>query len=238
MGELQRALDAIEGIKAERSIAGVQAQLARASERFGLSSFCMASMPDPGGRAVEDLVIANWHPEWYRRYVENDYINADPVAAMFHTAREPFTWREARAARTGARADAVNEEAAAFGLRIGFCVPIVTFSGDVVAVSFGGDRPELTDDEQGALHLVAIYAHNRASTLISRPQDGDLPALTPRERECLQWTSVGKTSWEIAQILSISQHTADWYIASATRKLKAVNRIQAVAEGLRRGLIH
>ncbi|MBL8575356.1 MAG: helix-turn-helix transcriptional regulator [Hyphomicrobiaceae bacterium] len=62
--------------------------------------------------------------------------------------------------------------------------------------------------------------------------------LSPRERECLQWTAAGKTSWEIAQILQISHHTADWYIAAATRKLCATNRTHAVAEGLRRGVIH
>lgn len=61
--------------------------------------------------------------------------------------------------------------------------------------------------------------------------------LSPRERECLQWTAAGKTSWEIAAILRLSRTTADGYIASATRKLGAVNRTQAVAEGIRRGVI-
>ncbi len=61
--------------------------------------------------------------------------------------------------------------------------------------------------------------------------------LSPRERECLQWTAAGKTSWEIAAILRLSRATADGYIASATRKLGAVNRTQAVAEGIRRGVI-
>ena len=63
------------------------------------------------------------------------------------------------------------------------------------------------------------------------------PLLSPRERECLQWTAAGKTTWEIAAILCISQNTVDGYIASATRKLGAVNRTQAVAVALRRGQI-
>lgn len=58
--------------------------------------------------------------------------------------------------------------------------------------------------------------------------EGEQP-LTPREFETLKWTAVGKTSWEIAQILNISQHTVDWYIASAAKKMKAINRAQAVA---------
>ena len=63
------------------------------------------------------------------------------------------------------------------------------------------------------------------------------PLLSRRERECLQWTAAGKTTWEIAGILEISPNTVDGYIASATDKLDAVNRTQAVAEALRRGFI-
>ena len=63
------------------------------------------------------------------------------------------------------------------------------------------------------------------------------PLLSRRERECLQWTAAGKTTWEIAGILAISPNTIDGYISSAAEKLDAVNRTQAVAEALRRGFI-
>lgn len=63
------------------------------------------------------------------------------------------------------------------------------------------------------------------------------PLLSRRERECLQWTAAGKTTWEIAGILEISPNTIDGYISSAADKLDAVNRTQAVAEALRRGFI-
>lgn len=239
MDILQRALGFIERLKQERSIAGIREVLDEATRHFGLSGFCLATMSDPAGRQAERIVGGDWHPDWLRPREDDDRIDVDAIAARLRTAREPFTWTELAAGTTvDPPADAGAEEARGSGPRTGFCVPIVAVGGDLVAVAFGGDRPELTEAEQSALHLIAIYAHSRASGLLAPSSEAGAYGLTPRERECLQWTAVGKTSWEIAQILNISQHTADWYIASAARKLKAVNRVQAVAEGLRRGLIH
>lgn len=61
--------------------------------------------------------------------------------------------------------------------------------------------------------------------------------LSVRERECLTWTSEGKTSEEIAIILELSVHTVNHYLTSAARKLNAVNRLHAVARAMRLGLL-
>jgi len=61
--------------------------------------------------------------------------------------------------------------------------------------------------------------------------------LSPRERECLKWAAVGKSEWEISQILGISEHTSEKHLLNAKAKLGAVNRVQAVAEAIRRGYI-
>lgn len=61
--------------------------------------------------------------------------------------------------------------------------------------------------------------------------------LTPRELECLRWTFTGKTAWEVAHILGISEATAARHLNSATRKLDCVNKHQAVLKALRLGLI-
>jgi LuxR family quorum sensing-dependent transcriptional regulator len=61
--------------------------------------------------------------------------------------------------------------------------------------------------------------------------------LTRREIECLQWAALGKSEWEMSQILGISEHTSEKHLLSAKNKLGAVNRVQAVAEAIRRGFI-
>ena len=61
--------------------------------------------------------------------------------------------------------------------------------------------------------------------------------LSRREGEILTWSAAGKTSWEIGEILSLSQRTVEWHIGQAMHKLKAVNRCHAVAVAMGNGLI-
>jgi DNA-binding CsgD family transcriptional regulator len=65
----------------------------------------------------------------------------------------------------------------------------------------------------------------------------DRPSLTAREREVLAWISLGKSAWEIGEILGIAKRTVDEHAQTAARKLGAANRTQAVAIAVRDGLI-
>jgi DNA-binding CsgD family transcriptional regulator len=62
-------------------------------------------------------------------------------------------------------------------------------------------------------------------------------SLTPRELEVLQLMADGLANKEIAARLSFSTHTAKFHVESLLRKLDAVNRAEAVREGIRRGFI-
>lgn len=75
--------------------------------------------------------------------------------------------------------------------------------------------------------LAAEHAQNLRKSLV----------LGNRERQCLDWTAQGKTSFEISKILDLSEHTVNNYIVSATRKLSASNRAHAIAKALRLDLI-
>ncbi|HEX3496068.1 MAG TPA: helix-turn-helix transcriptional regulator [Methylocella sp.] len=74
----------------------------------------------------------------------------------------------------------------------------------------------------------------------SRKQENlaDEPAvLSARERVALQWAAEGKGDWEIGEVMNISEHGADKNLRSIRAMLAAINRTQAVAEAIRRGLI-
>ncbi len=62
--------------------------------------------------------------------------------------------------------------------------------------------------------------------------------LSEREVACLQLAGDGRISEEIAENLGLSVHTVNAYLGSATMKLDAVNRIQAIAKAIRLGHIH
>ena len=62
-------------------------------------------------------------------------------------------------------------------------------------------------------------------------------SLTARECEVLEWVARGKPAREIAEILNITKRTVDAHVHSATRKIGAVNRTNAVAIAIRNRLI-
>ncbi len=69
------------------------------------------------------------------------------------------------------------------------------------------------------------------------PVDTQDPTLTPREREILTLLGEGLVNKEIGVWLGISEHTVKTHLAAIYEKLEASNRAEAVATGLRRGLV-
>jgi LuxR family transcriptional regulator, maltose regulon positive regulatory protein len=65
----------------------------------------------------------------------------------------------------------------------------------------------------------------------------DLPSLTPKESETLRWVQEGKTTWEIARILAVSEATVKFHVGNILRKLGASSRPQAVAIAMKSGLL-
>lgn len=61
--------------------------------------------------------------------------------------------------------------------------------------------------------------------------------LTPRELEVLRLMGSGSANKEIAEELHISENTVKFHVASILGKLNAASRTEAVARGLRTGLI-
>ena len=61
--------------------------------------------------------------------------------------------------------------------------------------------------------------------------------LTRREREVLQMLAAGLANKEIGARLNISDHTAKFHVAAILGKLGAATRTEAVALGIRRGLV-
>lgn len=65
----------------------------------------------------------------------------------------------------------------------------------------------------------------------------ELEALTPRELQVLRMLADGLGNKEIAGQLNISDHTAKFHVAQILAKLRASSRTEAVAIGMRRGLV-
>src|SRR5439155_7602257 len=103
--------------------------------------------------------------------------------------------------------------------------------------SLGGPHLEIGPHTRAMLTLIESYATARAIVLKQESQPDKPILLSPREREALQWAAEGKNDWEIGEVMKIAEHGADKHMRSVRAKLGAINRTQAVAEAIRRGLI-
>ena len=72
----------------------------------------------------------------------------------------------------------------------------------------------------------------------SQPQDEpQLRPLSDREKEILQLIAKGVSNSEAARLLTVSKATIRTHLEHIYRKLEVTNRVEAVTEGIRKGLI-
>jgi DNA-binding NarL/FixJ family response regulator len=84
--------------------------------------------------------------------------------------------------------------------------------------------------------LVAIIRHRLAGSA-DRASDRMAYRLTDREVEALTWAARGKSSYDIATILGISERTVNFHMDNAMRKLGVATRIQAAVKCAMLGII-
>ena len=72
---------------------------------------------------------------------------------------------------------------------------------------------------------------------VPAPAPEETPPLTARERQVLSLMAEGAANKTIAWKLGISEHTVKFHVASILTKLNAASRTEAVAMGIRRGLV-
>jgi LuxR family quorum sensing-dependent transcriptional regulator len=201
---------------------------------LGFSSFILTGLPLLN-RPLEPLVLLDsWPSGWMERYSSQNYFEVDPVGQNVLATAFPFLWGDAPYRRDKALSKQMMGEAAEFGLKDGFCVPIYSATGWQSAFSFAHDRKvEAGPRELASAHLLALTAYGRLRVLHGQP-----PArrrLTPREREVLAWAAAGKSAWETSALLGISEATVITHLDHIRRKLNAATTTHAVVVALQIG---
>lgn len=189
-----------------------------------------------------EFVTVNNIPEAYlEKSVDPERARRDPVAQHCKRSSVPISW--SRDTYVAAGLDDQWEEQAPFGFATGISLALHLPQGR--HFMFGVDRsaalprsPTVLTRVVADLQLFAVHAWEAAARLLlpSAPVL-EPPLLTPREIECLRWTMEGKTAWELASILGITERTAIFHVGNATLKLACASKHQAVIKALRLGLI-
>ncbi|MCO6178594.1 MULTISPECIES: LuxR C-terminal-related transcriptional regulator [Ciceribacter] len=125
----------------------------------------------------------------------------------------------------------------------GVCYPLASREGH--AALFAINVADARDWRQFRRHcdrdVHALAAKFHAAVLETadegRHRESMRSILTGREKEALTWAAAGKSYWEIAVILGISERTVRYFMSNARRKLNVVSNTQAVAEAVWQGLI-
>ncbi|MCI3203721.1 LuxR family transcriptional regulator [Pandoraea capi] len=239
-----------EGLLTASSREDLHNGVVKLADEFGFPSLFFSPLVDSGGArkffrdhgqvAPEHLPtrsIYTTYPEsWLMRYQQADHIHHDPIVRQATQSTLPIYWH-----RFSEERNIVFDEAREHGLAKGITIPIHGANGEWSLFSVASDTAHEHDRSHtsafvGQVQLAAFYM-NEAARRLGKPSELSIRALTRREKECLLWSSRGKTSWEIGSILSISESTVVFHLTNAKNKLNATNRRQAVAKAISLGLI-
>jgi DNA-binding CsgD family transcriptional regulator len=212
--------------------------LGRVAAAFGFGHVTLLNAPTPEDLLLKPLVIETSLPVSYIRDFDRGHmLRSCPFAARMRESAVPQVWHINDSGQTQTFPTELQNLMRQHGMLAGIAMPINSADGQRLVFWFGGERASLGQSEINELAMIILYAVDTYNT-VKRNEDNAHSSLSARELEVVRWTAQGKTSIEIGQILSLSDHTVNAYMTNAIKKLDCVNRTQLVAKAIRLKLIN
>lgn len=208
------------------------------ARKAGLDFFLVARFPQ-GDRVdfATNHLLSNWPRALKDSYGASDMFGISTLVSRLKDSILPaFSRKGLFSNRSSKLAEKLDSEFLIVGLRDNLAFSLHDAELNQYIFVFSGAKDRLEQSEISALYFGCMELLDTCFNNI-RSQEGPRERLSARELECLRWSAAGKSSEEIAIILSISAHTVVSYLKSAMRKLDAVNRMQAVARACRYRLL-
>lgn len=219
----------------------IVAEFERLINLYGFDYYGVIRQPRPSADPISFVLSGRWPDRWPEIYVRKKYIIVDPTLLYLNHARAGFRWRDTIAAFRSnphrKRMERMMVDARNNGLEDGYIFPVHARRGLVGNITVGGKAVDLHPAEMGLFDCVAKKLFWKLENVDGGERTDTQIHLTRREMEALRYLADGMTSNEIARVLSISNHTVDWYMAGIQEKLNAKNRHHVVALSFRLGLI-
>ena len=238
MSDVLEAVKVADAIRHARSPAEIWRALKTFAAPLGFTHLSVLSPMEASATKIKPYVLyADAPAPFFDAFDANGFLPHHPLIQNALVSAEPFTTRQIQARDlTPEQTKALEFIGTQLNLTAGFIVPVRRNGTLLGIVTYGGNNCRVGPIERSILHLLAHAALTHA---IEVKDVKELPAVdvSPRELQCLQWASRGKTDSEIGVILGISARTARFHIENAKRKLGAATRVQAVAEAMRRHAI-
>jgi len=210
-------------------------------DTWGFDRVLVAMLPRPGMRLEDAYSRSTYSPAWRRIYDEQGLAHIDPTVSHCLTRSTPLVWSPELFATRAQRA--LYEGACLHGLRSGVSLPIHGPNQEAgmlcVANNVNPTDPFWLQIDNLLPDLVLLrdlVIDTGRRHLLSHTQTL-LPQLTPRERECLNWTARGKSTWEISHILSCSEAAVNFHVKNIRTKFGVNSRRAAAVIAMQLGLI-
>ncbi|UWQ80288.1 autoinducer binding domain-containing protein [Leisingera sp. S132] len=185
--------------------------------------------------------FGSYSREWTDRYVERAYARVDPVVVGCYQRFHPVDWKRLDWSPKPARE--FLKDALKHGVgNQGYAIPIRGPNGQfaLFTVSHSCDDAaweKITEKYGRDLILMAHYFNRKVLELEPSRGAEEAQPLSPREVDALTLLAIGYSRAQVAETLTISEHTLRVYIESARFKLGAINTTHAIARALSLGLI-
>lgn len=239
--ELQRYWEVTQA----RDAASLQQRLIAAAEDMGFGRVMAMSVDeDPSGRGEHTLVLVGNTPAAIRCAPDLRTAAARcPVLSHVKRSSLPVVYDQDYYVKS--RAMDLWDRVAPHGYRWGISMAMhlpnhrhFVFGVASDEATHAAAESERLSRQVGDLMLLAVHAHCALERIAGPSSVQTLPvSLSPRELEALRWTRAGKTAWETSAILGIAERTVVHHLVNAMRKLRCVNKHQAVLKAIERGWI-
>lgn len=201
---------------------------------YGYSRFFT---PNSFGPREDILLLSNHDPEYLKYYTNDEMYFHSPMAlwAADNTGACSWRWIHENLGLMGESQKAVLDINRKMHVTAGYTISFPTATSrtrGVLAVTGRRDMDQDQVDEIWAEHGrdFEVFANVTHLKMISLPIETLRQPLTPRQREALEWVSDGKTTQDIATIMSVSTATVEKHLRIAREKLGVDSTAQAVAK--------
>ncbi|MDZ7603189.1 MAG: LuxR C-terminal-related transcriptional regulator [Hoeflea sp.] len=228
-------ITSLNAIRTEAELSGFLRELAA---EFSFKGFMVIDIPTALEEKLSPRIVLSDLPAGFlKEYDTLGLLKNSPIFAGLRRSTAPMSWSidKIGANRPPSEVSLAREFFTRHSISTSVYYPVHGPNGRRAVIGFLGNRQAPGHTEMGELGIFVMHSYDVYSKLKS--DMGGEPALTARELEVLHWAACGKTSGEIAEIVSLSDHTVNSYMNNAMRKLDCVNRTHLVAKALRLHLI-
>lgn len=226
-----------QALGATRALDDLQAVITSLRDLYGVAHMVYHWVDSTG----EQSGCCTYSPEWVARYIDRNYVRTDPVIIGCYRHFHPVDWKRLDWSSRAARA--FQAEAIRHGVgNQGYSIPIRGPNGQFALFTVSDNCDDeswarFTDRHGRDLILIAHFFNRKALELAPGRTPEPPQQLSPREVEVMTFLAMGYSRSQVADMISISEHTLRAYIESARFKLGALNTTHAVARALTLGLI-